>query len=132
MRKKILLYIIYGFIFISLFVGFNLQDASFSVDFGDGNRYIVCYTQAGRLVNNIVSVIFAIIMIIPLIIDILNKKLKLTYKIWPILVSYTIALGICFIMYFSYNPIAYLSHKAFIFFNENVVKMQYWDFNWPE
>ena len=85
----------------------------------------VCYTEAGRLINNIVSAIFAIIMIIPLIIDLLNKKIKLTYKIWPILVSYTIALCICFIMIFHYNPIADLSHKAFIFFNENVVKMQY-------
>ncbi len=130
MRKKLLLYIIYGFILISLFAGFNLQDISFSIDFGDGNMYGVYYTEAGRVVNNIVSVIFAIIMIIPLIIDILNKNLKLKYKIWPILVSYTIALGIYFALYFFYNPIADLSHKAFIFFNENVVKMQYWDLNW--
>ncbi|XME03628.1 hypothetical protein QYZ88_005485 [Lachnospiraceae bacterium C1.1] len=125
MRKKLLLFIIYGFIFISFFYGFNLQEPSLSVDFGDGTMYAVCYTEAGRLINNIVSAIFAIIMIIPLIIDLLNKKIKLTYKIWPILVSYTIALGICFIMIFHYNPIAELSHKAFIFFNENAVKMQY-------
>lgn len=121
MRKKLLLFVIYGFIFISLFYGFNLQEPYISIDYGEGQMYVLCYTEAGRLVNNIVRVIFAIIMIIPLIIDLLNKKIKLTYKIWPILVSYTIALGICFIMIFHYNPIADLSHKAFIFLNENLV-----------
>ena len=91
MRKKLLLlFIIYGFIFISFFYGFNLQEPSLSVDFGDGTMYAVCYTEAGRLVKNIVRVIFEIIMIIPLIIDILDKKLKLKHKIWPILVCYKV------------------------------------------
>ena len=54
-NRNLLLFVIYGFIFISLLFGFNLQEPWVSIDFGDGSMYALCYTEAGMLVKNIVS-----------------------------------------------------------------------------
>ena len=127
MIKKLAFYTLYALIAISFYLGFGLENITFSIDWGNPGFEVVCYTPIGLKIKQITTIALIAILFLPIVGQVVRDKNAGTkIKVGHIVISYIIAFVLIWFLFFAINPFAWMSQQVFLFLNDHVVKMQYW------